>query len=158
MADRKTKTREPVIQNRRARHDYLVLQTYQAGIALAGSEVKSIRAGKASLAESFGRLEGQEVFLSNMYITPYENSRIGEIEPRRTRKLLLNRREIDEIARALGRRGLTLVPLKLYFKRGRVKVDLGLARGKKAFDKRDDLRRREAEREMMAGGRPSGGG
>lgn len=155
MSERKTKvvTREPVIVNRRARHDYLVLETYQAGLALVGPEVKSIRAGLASLAESFGRLDGREIFLYNMYVAPYENSRLGEIEPRRPRKLLLNRREIDQIEQGLARRGLTLVPLKLCFRRGRVKVDLGLARGKKNYDKRDDLKRREAEREMRDGRR-----
>ena len=141
------KSREPVIFNRRARHDYQVLETMSAGISLLGPEVKSVRAGNASLAESFGRLDKGEVFLYNMYVAPYKYSRL-ESDPRRPRKLLLNKREIAKLDQALSQKGLSLVPLKLHFRRGWAKMELAIAKGKREFDKREAIRRREAEQEM----------
>ena len=134
--------------NRRARHEYLVEETFEAGIALLGSEVKALREGKANLKDSYGRIEGDEVWLWNAHISPYGPASQFGHEPTRTRKLLLHR---DEIARLTGKvkeRGLTLVPLRLYFKHGRAKIELALARGKKQHDKRDAIREREVQREM----------
>ena len=134
--------------NRRARHEYLIEETFEAGIALLGSEVKALREGKANLKDSYGRIEGDEVWLWNAHISPYGPASQFGHEPTRSRKLLLHR---DEIARLTGKvkeRGLTLVPLRLYFKHGRAKVELALARGKKQHDKRDAIREREVRREM----------
>ena len=135
----------PEIRNRRARHDYLILDTYECGLALAGGEVKSIRAGHANLADAYARIEDGEAWLVGMHIARYEFSR-GELDPRR-RKLLLHRKELVALERATAERGMTLVPLRLYFKDRRVKVELGLARGKRAYDKRHALAERDAKRE-----------
>ena len=136
----------PTINNRRARHDYLVLETYECGLVLKGAEVKSIREGKANLREAFARVEGGEVFLHGMHVNPYSYSR-DELDPIRPRKLLLHHREIDELLRATNEKGVTLVPLRLYFKDGRAKVELAIARGKRQYDKRQAIAARDAKRE-----------
>ena len=146
-AGKTKKTAEPRILNRRARHEYEILETYQAGMVLKGPEVKSVREGNASLAESFAKIDGGEVFLYNMYVAPYEKS-WEKPDPRRPRKLLLQRTEIAKLVRFHTQRGLALIPLKLYFQRGWAKVELGVGRGKKQYDKREALKRRESQREI----------
>ena len=140
--------RTPVIENRRARFEYSVEDTYEAGLVLQGTEVKSIREGKASLAESFAVFMAGELWLRGMYIKAYEQGSYFNHEERRDRKLLLNRKEIREIDKYLTQKGYALVPLKLYFKRGRAKVLLGLAKGKKMADKRQDIKTKDTKREM----------
>ncbi len=137
-----------VARNKRARHDYHILETFEAGLVLTGTEVKSLRNGKANLADSYAVLRGGEVFLLNLHISPYEQGNQFNHDPTRTRKLLLHRREIRRLIGAVERQGLTLIPLDLYFKRGVAKVTLALAKGKKLHDKREDERRREDEREI----------
>ena len=136
----------PTINNRRARYDYFVLDTYEAGIMLAGAEVKSIRDGKSNLTDAYARVQNGEVWLHGMHISPYEYSR-GELDPIRPRKLLLHHREIDAIARATADKGATIVPLRLYFKEGRVKIELAVAKGKRSYDKRHAIAERDANRE-----------
>jgi SsrA-binding protein len=135
-----------VITNRRARHDYHVLDSWEAGIVLAGAEVKSIRDGRANLQDSYARVEDHEVWLHGMHVSPYAYSR-GDLDPVRKRKLLLHHRQIDEIERGTAEKGNTLVPLRVYFKDGRAKVELAMAKGKKAYDKRQSLAERDAKRE-----------
>lgn len=135
-----------VISNRKARHDYYVLDSYEAGIVLRGAEVKSIRGGRANLQDAYARIEDDEVFLYGMHVSPYEFSR-GDLDPVRRRKLLLNRKEIAAIARAAQEKGVTLVPLRVYFKDGRCKVELAVARGKARYDKRQAIAARDAKRE-----------
>ena len=137
-----------VASNRRARHDYEILDQVEAGLVLEGSEVKSLRDGKAQLKDSFAHIRDGEAFLVGAYIAPYNFSRGGGHEPERTRKLLLNRREIDRLGARVAEQGLTLIPLDLHFRSGRVKVNLGLARGKNTIDKRDTLKERDQKREM----------
>jgi SsrA-binding protein len=137
-----------IARNRRALHDYAVEETFEAGVALTGTEVKSLRAGRASLVEGFGLVSDGEVWLHNVHIPEYAMGTWTNHLPRRTRKLLLHRREIDRLARKTTEQGLTLVPLSLYFKDGKVKVELALARGKRTYDKRQDLAKRDAAREM----------
>jgi SsrA-binding protein len=142
--------REPpgtVATNRRARHDYQIIETVEAGIVLRGSEVKTLREGKASLQDAYAVVEGGNLVL-HMQIPTYSHTGYEGHEPTRPRKLLLHRREIEQLARKVAERGLTLVPLRLYFKGQLVKVELGLARGKRAYDKRQSMARRDAEREM----------
>jgi len=146
MAQKK-QTSRPVIYNRRAKHDYQIIETFDAGLELKGPEVKSIRTGTASLAESFGKIDKGEVFLYNMYIAPYPNSR-DVLDSRRKRKLLLHNREIAKIVAALSQKGLALVPLRVYFRRNWAKVEIALGKGKREFDKRQDIKRRESEREI----------
>jgi SsrA-binding protein len=134
--------------NRRARHDYDVEETFEAGLVLTGSEVKALRAGKANLKDSYGRIERDEVWLWNAHISPYGPASQFGHEPTRTRKLLLHRDEIQRLTGKVKERGLTLVPLRLYFKNGRAKVQIALARGKKLHDKRAAIREREVQREM----------
>jgi len=134
--------------NRRARHEYHIDETFEAGLALMGSEVKALRAGKANLMDSFGRVEKGEVWLWNAHISPYDPASQFGHEPTRTRKLLLHRAEIARLHGKVKEKGLTLIPLRLYFKNGRAKVELGLARGKKQHDKRDAIREREVKREI----------
>jgi SsrA-binding protein len=134
--------------NRRARHDYEIQETFEAGLVLTGSEVKALRAGKANLKDSYGRLERDEVWLWNAHISPYGPASQFGHEPTRTRKLLLHREEIQRLTGKVKERGLTLVPLRLYFKNGRAKVQIALARGKKHHDKRASIREREVQREM----------
>lgn len=156
MADKRDRGDRTVITNRRARHEYLVLDTYEAGVMLVGAEVKSIRDGRANLQDAYARVEDGEVFLHGMHVSPYAFSR-GEHDPVRKRKLLLHRGEIDELARETQQRGVTLVPLRVYFKDGRAKVELALARGKRSYDKRQAIAardaKREAERELKTRGR-----
>ncbi|KID30827.1 SsrA-binding protein SmpB [Prauserella rugosa] len=140
--------RKVIASNRRARHDYSILDTYEAGIALAGTEVKSLRAGKASLSEAFATVDDGEVFLRNVHIPEYAQGTWTNHAPRRTRKLLLHRREIEKLIGKTKESGVSLVPLSLYFKDGKVKVELALARGKKAHDKRQDIAKRDAQREI----------
>jgi SsrA-binding protein len=137
-----------IARNKRARHEYHLLETWEAGLALTGTEVKSLRAGKANITDAYGVVRDGEVYLLNLHIAPYEQGGYVNHEPTRTRKLLLHRREIRKLIGAVERQGLTLVPLELYFKRGRAKVAISLARGKKVHDKRADERRREDERDM----------
>jgi SsrA-binding protein len=137
-----------VASNRRARHDYEILDTFEAGLALEGSEVKSIREGKVVLKDSFAHVRDGEVWLVGTYIAPYEFSRGGGHEPERTRKLLLHKREIGRINAKLGEQGLTLVPLQIYLKDGRAKVELGLGRGKRTIDKRETIKERDQQREI----------
>jgi SsrA-binding protein len=141
--------RQAVARNKRARHDYHILETWEAGLVLTGSEVKSLRQGKANLSDAFAVVQGGELFLLNLHIPPYEQANQFNHEPTRTRKLLLHRQEIRRLIGGMERKGLTLVPLDLYFNpRGIAKVTLALAKGKKQHDKREDERRREDEREM----------
>jgi SsrA-binding protein len=152
------KGRKVIASNRKARHDYAILDTYEAGLALTGTEVKSLRAGHASLVDAFAQERGGEIFLYGMHIPEYDRGTWTNHEPRRTRKLLLNRIEIDRLLGKLKESGLTLIPLSLYFSDGWAKVELGLARGKRAYDKRQDLAKRDAEREIrkVAGRRGKG--
>jgi SsrA-binding protein len=139
---------QPIARNKRAKHDYHILDAWEAGLVLTGTEVKSLRNGKANIVDSFGIVQGGQVFLVNMHIAPYEAGNRFNHEPTRTRKLLLHRKEIRRLIGAVEREGLTLVPLDLYFKRGLAKVTIALGKGKKLHDKRADQRRREDEREM----------
>ena len=135
-----------VITNRRARHDYHVLETWECGIMLAGPEVKSMREGRANLQDSYARVEDGELWLHGMHVSPYAYSR-EQLEPIRRRKLLAHRKELVEMERGTAERGVTLVPLRVYFKNGRAKVEVALARGKRAYDKRQALAERDARRE-----------
>jgi SsrA-binding protein len=137
-----------VTTNRNARRNYTVIDTFEAGLVLAGSEVKAMRDGRMELKDSYGDIRQGEAFLVGAHIGPYKFARDGGHEPERLRKLLLHRREIDRIAGALAEKGLTLVPLQVYFKEGKAKVELALARGKSTVDKRQTLRDREHQREM----------
>ena len=134
--------------NRKAYHDYHIQETLEVGIVLKGSEIKSIRAGKVNLSDAYARPEGGELWLFNSHIASYDAASYNSHEPKRTRKLLLHRKEIDSLAGTVKQRNLTLVPLKLYIRHGVAKIELGLARGKKLYDKRETIARREAEREM----------
>jgi SsrA-binding protein len=137
-----------VCLNRQARHNYFIDEIYEAGLVLVGSEVKSLRDGKANLVDSYAQIRHGEAFLINAHISPYAGANQFNHEPTRIRKLLLHGREIERLTGKTKERGLTLIPLKLYFKGGRAKVELGLARGKKLYDKRETLRRKVAEREV----------
>jgi SsrA-binding protein len=137
-----------IARNKRARHDYQIIDTWEAGIVLTGTEVKSLRDGKANLTDSYGILNDGEVFLLNLHISPYEQGNRFNHEPTRTRKLLMHRKEIRKLIGAVERQGLTLVPLEMYFKRGVAKVTLALGKGKKLHDKRADEKKREDQRDM----------
>jgi SsrA-binding protein len=137
-----------IARNRRARHDYHVEDTVEAGLVLTGTEVKSLRAGRASLGEAFAQISGNELWLHGLHIPEYAQGTWTNHEPRRTRKLLLHRKEIDRLASQVAERGFTIVPLSLYFSGGRAKVELALARGKRTYDKRRELARRDAAREV----------
>jgi SsrA-binding protein len=139
----------PVARNKRARHDYEILETWEAGIVLQGTEVKALRDGRAQIGDAYAVLKDGEVWLLNAHIAPYEHGNIWNHDPTRSRKLLLHQKEIRELIGAVERKGLTLVALELYFKRGRAKVRIGLARGKKLHDKRADLKARDDAREMQ---------
>lgn len=149
-----TKTDDPgrqlIAENRKARHDYHILDTWEAGVALLGTEVKSIREGRANLRDSYARVENEEVWMMNVHISPYSHRGYSGHEEMRQRKLLLHRDEIRKLVGKVTEKGLTLVPLELYFKNGRVKVLLALAKGKQMHDKRETLRRREVDRETRA--------
>lgn len=137
-----------IARNRRALHDYTIEDTYEAGLALTGTEVKSLRLGRASLADGFALISDGEAWLHNVHIPEYVQGTWTNHTPRRIRKLLLHRREIDKIASDVAEQGLTLVPLSLYFKDGHVKVEIGVARGRRTYDKRQALAKRDAAREM----------
>ncbi len=132
--------------NRKARHEYTILQTYEAGIALQGTEVKALRQGKANLVDSYATIKENEVWLVSAHISPYEQGNINNHEPTRTRKLLLNRSEIRKLIGKIKEKGLTLIPLRLYFKNGKVKVELALAKGKKVYDKREAIAKKDLQR------------
>lgn len=140
--------RKIVLRNRKARHEFQILEEFEAGLVLQGAEVKSLRAGRASFNDSYAAVEEGELWLHNLHITPYELANIDLPDPLRRRKLLVNRRELDRLTAKTAERGLTLVPLDLHFTRGRAKVMLGLARGKKLHDKRDSLKRDDMRREV----------
>lgn len=148
MAQTTDSAEKVVAQNRRASHDYSILETFEAGIVLAGTEVKSLRGGKASLAESFATIENGEAFVRQMHIPPYEQGNRWNLDPVRARKLLLHREQLDKLQAAVTRKGMTLVPLRLYFSRGRAKLLIGVAKGKKTHDKRHAIAERDAKREI----------
>jgi SsrA-binding protein len=137
-----------IAQNRRASHDYFILETLEAGLVLTGTEVKSLRQGKASLAEAYASVEGREAFVLQMHIPPYEQGNRANPDPVRRRKLLLHRGEIDDLRKAVAQLGQTIIPLKLYFSKGRAKLLLGVAKGKKTHDKRATIAEKDAKREM----------
>jgi SsrA-binding protein len=137
-----------IAQNRRASHDYAILETIEAGLVLAGTEVKSLRVGKASLAESWASIDDGEVWVRQLHIPPYEQGNRWNLDPVRARKLLLHREEIAKLQKAVAQKGQTLIPLKLYFARGRAKLLLGIAKGKKTHDKREAIAERDAKREI----------
>jgi SsrA-binding protein len=152
--------RKLIASNRKARHDYTILDTIEAGIALTGTEVKSLRSGRASLVDGFATVTDDELWLRNVHIAEYAEGTWTNHAPRRVRKLLVHRMELDRLAGKLKEGGLALVPLSMYFKDGRVKVELGLGRGKKSYDKRQDMAKRDADRELAryAGRRGKGMG
>ena len=143
MSDKKI-----VAQNRRAFHDYHILETYEAGIALQGTEVKSVRQGAVNLKESFGKIIKDELFLMNCHISPYSHGNVYNHEPLRTRKLLLHRDEINKIMGKMTRKGLAIAVISMYFKKGKAKVEIGLAKGKKDYDRREDIKKRDIQREQ----------
>ena len=144
----KAKGVKPVAQNRKAHHDYFIEERFEAGIELFGTEVKSIRAGNVNLKDSFCAVKNGELFAYNLHISPYEKGNIFNREPMRPKRLLMHRREINKLQARVQQDGLTLIPLSLYLKDSRVKVELGLARGKKLYDKRESEARRDADREI----------
>ena len=138
-----------ITDNRKARHDYHIHENYETGIVLTGTEVKSLRAGKANLRDSYAQFDkNNELYLEHLHISPYEQGNIFNHDPLRRRKLMMHRQELDKILGKVKEKGFTLVPLKLYFVRGKVKVDLGLATGKKLYDKRQDIAERDAKRDI----------
>ena len=148
MSDASAPVDRLVAQNRKASHDYTILDTLEAGLVLAGTEVKSLRNGKASLQESWAVVEGGEVFVHQLHIPPYEQGNRWNLDPVRKRKLLLHRAQIDKLQKAVEQKGHTLIPLKLYFTKGRAKLLLGVAKGRKTHDKREASAERDARREM----------
>ena len=146
---KKTQDRSVLATNRRARHDYDILETYECGVVLVGTEIKSLREGKVSIADAFATVDEGEVWLRNLHIPEYSMGSWTNHSPKRTRKLLLRRREIDSIMGKVRDGNRTLVPLQLYLKDGRVKLELGLAQGKQDYDKRQDIKRRTEEREVV---------
>lgn len=148
----KKETQKLIANNKKAYHDYFIDDTYEAGIALHGTEVKSMRMGKCSIKESFVRIENGEVYVYGMHVSPYEKGNIFNKDPLRIKKLLLHKYEINKLQGKIKEKGYTLVPLQVYFKEGKAKVEIGLARGKKLYDKREDIakkdQRREAEKEF----------
>lgn len=138
-----------IANNKKAYHDYFILDTYEAGISLYGTEVKSLRMGKCSIKEAFIRIENEEVFVYGMHISPYEKGNIFNKDPLRVRKLLLHRAEINKITGKIKEKGMALVPLKVYFKGSLVKVEIGLAKGKKLYDKRNDIAKKDQQREAQ---------
>ena len=137
-----------VARNRRARHEYFILETFEAGIALQGSEIKSIRAGQISLSEAYVRVDGREAWLEDAHIAPYEQASIYNHEPRRPRKLLLHNSEIRKLWNDVRQKGVTVIPLSVYLKDGRAKVEIAIAKGKKLYDKRAEIAKRDTQREI----------
>lgn len=148
MANKPTSGIKIIAKNRKAYHDYHILDTFEAGIALLGSEIKSVRAAQVSLKDGYATIVGDEVWLMNVHIAPYNQASIENHEPRRTRKLLLHRREINRLVGKLHEKGLTLIPLKVYLSNNRAKVELGLAQGKRQYDKRATLKEKESQRQI----------
>ncbi len=148
--EKKASGEKNLATNRQAFHNYFIGDRFDAGLVLRGTEVKSLRAGKANLKDAFARLQGKEIFLHNCHISPYSHGTDANHEPLRTRKLLLHRREIDRLGQKLATGGQTLIPLRLYLAQGRVKVELALAKGKKLWDKRSAIREREQKKEARA--------
>jgi len=142
------KNRAPAVDNRRARFEYHILESMEAGIVLTGTEIKSIREGGVSLNEAYARLRDGELWLLSMHIPPYKQGSFSNVEPNRPRKLLLHKEQIERLGGRAAEKGLTIVPLRMYFTRGRVKVEIGLARGKKIWDKREATAKRDVEREI----------
>jgi SsrA-binding protein len=137
-----------IANNKKAFHDYFIDETYEAGIALHGTEVKSLRMGKCSIKEAFVRIENGEVYIYGMHVSPYEKGNIFNKDPLRVKKLLMHKYEINKLSGKIKEKGYTLVPLQVYFKEGKVKVEIGLARGKKLYDKREDIAKKDSRREM----------
>jgi SsrA-binding protein len=156
MTDEPSRPERVVAQNRRAGHEYFILETYEAGLVLSGTEVKSLRHGKASLAEAYATVEGDEAWVRQLHIPPYEQGNRWNLDPVRPRKLLLHRKEIEKLKEGVARQGQTIVPLKLYFARGRAKLLVALAKGKKLYDKRHAIAEREARREVERARRARG--
>ena len=152
-ADKDPDERISIARNKRATFDYHIMETFEAGLVLSGTEVKALRTGKANIGEAYGVLRDGEVYLLNAHIPPYTQGGYVNHEPTRSRKLLLHRREIRRLIGSVERQGLTLVPLELYFKRGKAKIAMALGKGKKVHDKRETLRQKDAEREMARAGR-----
>src|SRR6476659_3060395 len=150
MRTEREQAQKSIAENRKAFHDYHIIETFEAGIALLGTEVKSIREGSVNLRDSFGRVEGGEVWIYNVHISAYSHRGYADHEPTRRRKLLLHRQEIRKLIGKTVERGMTLVPTRVYFKNNRVKIAVGLAKGKQAHDKRETIRRREIDRETRA--------
>lgn len=145
----KRDTQKLIANNKKAFHDFFIDETYEAGIALHGTEVKSMRMGKCSIKESFIRIEDGEVFVYGMHVSPYEKGNIFNKDPLRTKKLLMHKYEINKLQGKIKEKGYTLVPLQVYFKEGKVKVEVGLARGKKLYDKRQDIAKKDQRREAQ---------
>ena len=145
-----------LVQNRKARHDYFIEETYEAGVELKGTEVKSIRLGRCNLKDSYAQVVSGQMLVYNMHISPYDNGTIFNTDPLRPKRLLMHKAEIRRLDQAVARQGLTLIPLELYLKRGRVKLLLALCKGKHNYDKRDDIAKRDADREMTRFVRRSG--
>jgi SsrA-binding protein len=146
---KKKETKEPSLDNRRARHEFEILESLEAGLALTGTEIKSIRTGGVSLNEAFARVRAGELWLVNMYIPPYKAGNVFSAhDPRRSRKLLVHKAQLARLASRSAEKGLTIVPLRLYFTRGKAKVEIGLAKGKKLYDKRKSIQDREVKREL----------
>ena len=137
-----------IAQNRKARHDYFVLEVFEAGLELRGTEVKSIRLGQVNLKDSFAQVRGGELFVEGMHISPYEKGNIFNVNPLRSKRLLMHKAEIRKLHQVVKEKGLSLVPLSIYLKDGRMKLELALCKGKKLYDKRDDLAKRDAQRDM----------
>jgi SsrA-binding protein len=147
----KSKAVKPIAENRRARHEYLIVDEIEVGIALAGTEVKSLRNGKVQISDGYAHIAGGELWLENVHISPYVHGNRFNLEDKRKRKLLAHKREIDRLTVKLRDNGLTLVPLRIYFKGNKVKLQLGVARGKKAYDKRQAIKERDAKRDIRSG-------
>lgn len=150
MRSEREQAQKSIAENRKAFHDYHIFETFEAGVALLGTEVKAIREGNVNLRDSFARVEGGEVWIYNVHINPYSHRGYADHEPTRKRKLLLHRQEIRKLIGRTVEKGMTLVPTRMYFKNGHVKIGLGLAKGKQDHDKRETIKRREADRETRA--------
>jgi SsrA-binding protein len=145
----KNQSTKTIATNRRARHDYAIVDTVEAGLVLRGSEVKSLRDGRANLKDGYGLIKDGEAWLVGVHIAPYTFAREGGHQPDRTRKLLLHKREIERLGAQIAEKGYTLIPMRMYFKEGKAKIELGLGKGKSRFDKRETLKRKQADREMQ---------
>lgn len=148
MTEKASPPEKTVASNRRARHEYEILESFECGLVLHGYEVKSIREGRVNISDAYGMVKGSEAFVENMHVTPYSHGDLRVIDPLRTRKLLLRRKQIDYLLGKTKERGLALIPLKLYFKGPHVKLEIGLGRGKKLYDKRHDIAERESRRDI----------